>query len=207
MKRLIIYWFNIESARAAKNILAIHYSKDKIRDILYSYWKRYLRLIQDIPTMPTLGGSLMVHLAAMSTAFYRELSDKGQTDENATSLFYDIAWEVYRKMGRLSWLLAGWGNKGGYSRLIKATKLFRAFPFNSPSYQWSDIKTPDNVVGFDCLKCPVAEYFELNRLSKFCTATWCALDYPLAEMWNANLTRTGSIASGADTCDFRWEKK
>ncbi len=54
------------------------------------------------------------------------------------------------------------------------------------------------------MKCPVAEYFQSKGVSEFCVATWCALDYPLAEMWDARLERTGSIAGGAEICDFRW---
>ena len=33
------------------------------------------------------------------------------------------------------------------------------------------------------------------------------MDYPLAELWHAKLERTGSIAGGADKCDFRWTGK
>ncbi len=126
-------------------------------------------------------------------------------------MFYDIAWEVYVKMGRFSWWLAAKGDKKittellqNYYRLLNATRLFRTFPFSSPSYGWQNVKTPDTVVGFNCVKCLVTEYFQSKGLSEFCTKTCCALDYPLAELWHAKLERTGSIASGADKCDFRW---
>ena len=155
--------------------------------------------------MPTLGGSVTVNLAAMSTAFYQELTARGQSEEVATQLFYEIAWEVYEKIGRFSWWLAGWRNNNGYGRLLKATKLFRAFPFNRPSYQWEDVQAGNDIVGFNCTKCPVAEYFQKHDLSTFCSNTWCALDFPLAELWHSKLERTGSIAGGADKCDFRWQ--
>ncbi|MEO7582161.1 MAG: L-2-amino-thiazoline-4-carboxylic acid hydrolase, partial [Ferruginibacter sp.] len=51
------------------------------------------------------------------------------------------------------------------------------------------------------------EYFLSKGLSKFCTKTWCSLDYRLAELWHAKLERTGTIAGGADKCDFRWTGK
>ena len=207
MRRLILYWFKIQAAKAAKNVLAAHFSNKEVQDILHGYWQRYIQLKPELPQMPTMGGSLMLHLSAMSTGFYQELTIRKKDEETTTQLFYDIAWKVYQKMGRFSWWKAGIGNRTGYGRLLKATKLFRAFPFNSPSYQWIDRPTTANVVGFDCVKCPVAEYFETKGLSKFCAATWCALDYPLAEMWNAKLERTGSIAGGAKVCDFRWNVK
>jgi len=204
---LLTYWFKINANKAAKVVLASTYNERDIQEILINYWQRYNKLRRDIPKTQTLGGSLMVHLAAMSAAFYEELINRGQKESIATQLFYDIAWIVYQKMGKLSWKIAEWGNKSSYSKLLKATKLFRAFPFNSPSYQWQDVKSEKDVVGFNCLKCPVANYFETKGLSKFCASTWCALDYPLAEMWNAKLERTGSIAEGANQCDFRWKAK
>lgn len=204
---LLTYWFKINANKAAKVVLASTYNEHDIQEILINYWQRYNKQRRDIPKTQTLGGSLMVHLAAMSAAFYEELINRGQKESIATQLFYDIAWIVYQKMGKLSWSIAGWGNKNSYSKLLKATKLFRAFPFNSPSYQWQDVKSEKDVVGFNCLKCPVANYFEIKGLSKFCASTWCALDYPLAEMWNAKLERTGSIAEGANQCDFRWKVK
>lgn len=140
MKELIIYWFKMQAAKAAKDILVPHYSKDEIQDILTGYWQRYLILKPEVSAMPTIGGSLMVHLAATSTAFYQELAEQGQTEENATQLFYDIAWKIYQKMGKFSWWLAGVGKKNSYDKLLRATKLFRTFPFNSPSYQWKDVK-------------------------------------------------------------------
>lgn len=204
MKKLILYWFKMQAAKTAKVTLQSHFEYNEIQHILDGYWQRYLELKTEIPETATLGGSVVVHLSAMSTAFYHELTARGQNEETTTQLFYDIAWKVYQKMGKFSWWLAGIGNKNGYERLLKATKLFRAFPFNSPSYQWKDVHGNSNVVEFDCVRCPVAEYFQSKNLSDFCVKTWCALDYPLAEMWHARLVRTGCIASGAKKCDFKW---
>lgn len=149
-KKLLLYGFKIQAATAAKKVLIHHYKTEEVKDILNGYWQKYLKLKLEISTQPTLGGTLMVHLAAMSTAFFKELTLRGQKKEAATQLFYDIAWKVYAKMGKLSWWLAGRGNR--YQHLLKATKLFRKFPFNSPSYGWQDVETTSNVVSFNCLK-------------------------------------------------------
>jgi ubiquinone biosynthesis protein len=200
----MLYWFKVQASKSARIELIKLYDTETIKQILSGYWHRYQKLKPNVPAMPTLGGYVTVHLAALSTAFYQELTARGQSEESTAKMFYDIAWKVYVKMGKLSWWLAGWGNRNVYSRLLKTTQLFRAFPFNSPSYKWKDVHMAGDVVGFDCLKCPVAEYFQSKGLSKFCTQTWCSLDYPLAEQWHAKLERTGSIAGGADKCDFRW---
>ncbi|HNT79585.1 MAG TPA: L-2-amino-thiazoline-4-carboxylic acid hydrolase [Bacteroidia bacterium] len=204
IRQIVLFWFKVYSLRISRIQLAKHFPKKVLNDTLDSYWKKYLKLKQEVPDMPTTGGSIMVHLAAMSTAFYNELIERDKTPQEATKLFYDIAWEVYKKMGRFTWRLTDIGKSGNYNRLKKATNIFRAFPFNSPSYLWEDRKTTVNEVSFDCLRCPVAEYFQKKGLSQFCVDTWCNLDYPLAEMWNSKLIRKTTIAGGSSKCDFRW---
>lgn len=77
-KKLILYGFKIQAAAAAKKVLIHHYKTEEVKKILHEYWQEYLKLKPEIPTLPTLGGTLMVHLAAMSTAFYQELTLRAQ---------------------------------------------------------------------------------------------------------------------------------
>lgn len=205
MLQIIIFWFKIVSGRAAKKVLQSDFSHVEIKAILMGYWLRYKHLRKEIIKESTFGGTLMVHLAAMSTAFYLELTEKGISETKTTRYFYDIAWKVYKIMGRISWNLTQFKSHNKEKRLKYATQLFRAFPFNSPSYKWQNIAQKDNSVCFNCTKCPVAEYFKTKGLSQFCVETWCALDFPLAEMWHGKLERTNSIAGGAEICDFKWK--
>lgn len=193
------------AAKAAKKVLAPYFKEIEIKAILKGYWKCYKLLRKEIKKEPTFGGAIMVHLAAMSTAFYQELTERGISASRTTQYFYEIAWKVYRIMGIFSWNIAKIKYQNNSKRLKYATELFRIFPFNSPSFKWENIPQPDNSVCFNCTKCPVAEYFETKGLSEFCVKTWCALDFPLANMWNATLERTSSIAGGAKICNFKWK--
>ncbi len=204
MLQLILFWFKTKAAKAAREVLSTDFSKDEIESILKGYWSGYKALRGDIAKQPTIGGTVMVHLAGMSTAFYNELTKREISATQTTQYFYDIAWKVYKIMGRFSWNLTRLKYRNKSKRLAYATELFRSFPFNHPSYKWENIPQFDHTVRFDCKKCPVAEYFETQGLSKFCVNTWCALDFPLAKMWNAKLERTNSIAGGAKACDFKW---
>lgn len=205
IKNLIIFWFKTQSNNYARIELIKYFNKKEVREILKSYWKDYQQLKKDVPSMPTLGGSVMVNLAAMSTAFYNSLLKKNKTKEEVTNIFYSIAWKVYKIMGRNTWYLTRLSGNKTYSRLKCATNLFRTFPFNSPSYLWEDIQTTKETVSFNCIRCPVAEYFKTKDLSEFCVQTWCALDFPLAQMWESQLDRNNTIAGGAEECDFRWK--
>lgn len=205
MLKIILFWFKAKAAKSAKEILSPNFSKEEIKSILKCYWPRYRILRKYIENKPTFGGTVMVHLAAMSTAFYQELTERGISASKTTKYFYEIAWKVYRIMGRFSWKISKIKYRDNSKRLKYATELFKAFPFNSPSFKWENIPQTDNSVCFNCTKCPVADYFETKGLSEFCIKTWCALDFPLSNMWNAQLERTNSIAGGAKICDFKWK--
>lgn len=146
--------------------------------------------------------------AAVTAAAYETFVARGATPEEATRTVYDIACAVYRKMGSAAWAVSGVAAKNDAQRMRVATVAFRTFPFSAPSYEWKDVASPAGVVGFDCRKCPVADYFKTQQLSELCVQTWCALDFPLAEnLWHSKLERSGSIAGGQTHCDFRWSAR
>ncbi len=188
----------------AHAVLTRAYSAHDVDDILNKTWTRYAADASSLPSEETIGARITVQLAALTIALYHVLLAAGQSPEDATTLIYDVSWLVYTKMGAIPWALAGSVSDDGYDKLRSATAAFRQFPFSAPSYGWKDIDAAPGVVAFDCLKCPVAEHFRAQNLADLCVNTWCKLDYPLARQWDSELTRTGTIASGAPVCDFRW---
>ncbi|MCR9065196.1 MAG: L-2-amino-thiazoline-4-carboxylic acid hydrolase [Cytophagales bacterium] len=202
---IAILWFKNQAKKEAHRVLVAFFEKSDVEQILSGYWARYMAQRPEIKKETTQGGTIMVHLAAMSAAFYDELLERGKTQAEATRLFYQVAWNIYKKMGKTTWNLTGLISRNKGKRLALATKLFRFFPFSSPAYTWKDVDDEHYAVAFDCMKCPVAVYFQSKGLSKFCADTWCALDFPLAHLWHGSLLRNGSIAGGAEVCDFRWK--
>ncbi len=71
MKNLLLYWFKVQASKFMRGELFPLYDSETIKQILSGYWQRYQGLKSEVPAMPTLGGSVMVHLAAMSTPFTR----------------------------------------------------------------------------------------------------------------------------------------
>lgn len=140
----------------------------------------------------------------MDAGFYRTLLAQGVTDDDARRLTAGVTWLVYEKMAAVPWALARLTEKTPYDRLRRATQWFRRFPFRAPSYDMVDVPADADVVAFDVRRCPVAEYFQAQGLSHVCVDAWCNLDVPLAKKWGARLERTGTLAQGAERCDFRW---
>jgi len=173
--------------------------------VLERVWRRAGERWATLPRQSGLGAAITVRLAAITAAAYETFVAEGADPEEATIAVYDIAWAVYQKMGGAAWASSAIAGKRNADRMRFATVAFRMFPFSPPSYEWKDVPSPQGVVGFDCLKCPVAEYFKTQQLSDLCVRTWCALDFPLArDVWHARLERSGSIAGGQSHCDFRW---
>ena len=177
---------------------------EQVDDVLKQVWERYYQIEPLVVIQPTLGAVFTTHLAAATLAMHEILARRGIPAAESHRLIYGIGWRVYVQMGEPPLLLASAFTRNPHKRLKLATDIFRGFPFGAPSYQWRDIPSVDGVIAFDCTKCPVAEFFARQNASELCVQTFCRLDFPLAEKWGGSLRRTGTIASGALKCDFRW---
>ncbi len=175
-----------------------------VSDLMKQTWKRYGELEPSVPVQPTMGAVFSTHAAALTLAMHQTLLGHGMTATQSHRLLFDVGWRIYQRMAVPPLLAASAFTRDPRKRLKLATDLFRSFPFGPPSYGWRDIKTADDAIAFDCVKCPVAEFFASQDASELCVQTFCRLDFPLAEAWGGELKRTGTIASGAPRCDFRW---
>ena len=172
--------------------------------IMNQTWSRYYEIEPTVAIQPTLGAVFSTHAAALILAMHETLLRHGVAAAESHRLIYDIGWSVYRQMAEPPLLIASAFTRDPGKRLKIATDLFRSFPFGSPSYRWRNVPSLDGAIAFDCVKCPVAEFFASQNASELCVQTFCRLDYPLAAIWGGKLERTGTIASGAQRCDFRW---
>ncbi len=173
-------------------------------DLLKQAWHRYYELEPSVALQPTLGAVFTTHLAVATLAIHDTLLRHGVSADDSHRIIHDIGWRFYTEMGEPPLLVASAFTRDPGKRLRLATDLFRNFPFGAPSYQWRDVLSTDGTIGFDCIKCPVAEFFDKHGASELCVKTWCELDFPLAHKWGGQLQRSGTIASGARCCDFRW---
>jgi ubiquinone biosynthesis protein len=189
---------------SARQPLRRHHSDAEVEALLDEGWRRYAEIESDIPVLDQIGPTFILHLAGAVRAMNQALVAAGHGPEEAQALLYEIGWLVYTRMGEGPFLLASAFTDDPRKKMEVATRLFRGFPFGPPAYQWRDVEADENVVAFDCLQCPVAAYFKRHGEGELCYATFCQLDFPLAEQWGGRLERTGTLAVGAPVCDFRW---
>ncbi len=189
---------------SVRKFLVTRMSRDEAGRTLEAVWRGYSESASAVPKGEGFGPTQVLHLAAITIALHQALTDSGRSDEAATQIVVDVGWVVYRKMGAVAWMLSRTAGKDQLQRMRAATQMFRRFPFSSPAYQWKEVAAEANVVAFDCVRCPAAQYFASRNRSALCVQTFCNLDFPLAKDWGAELERSGSIAGGAERCDFRW---
>jgi len=60
--------------------------------------------------------------------------------------------------------------------------------------------------GIDILECGICKLFAKHNYSKY-TSILCEVDAITSDLAGLKLIRTGTIAKGADKCDFRFKKK
>ena len=187
--------------RYARPILRAELGKERGGEILNRIIKSKTRTSVETTTA---GGTLMVHCAALTVMLYRELIAEGLSDIAAREMTARVTAEVYKRMGKIPWWIAQLMRRRPATRLRFATDVFRYFPFSPPDYVMEDVRSDEDTVAFDVKRCPTAEHFAHEGLPKLCQATFCNLDFDLAERWGASLERTTALARGESRCDFRW---
>lgn len=190
--------------RVGRRFFQPRFGPEGAADILRRTWAKVTARIPGIPSPHPLGPTTILYLAAITCSIQEVLLEGDISEQQVTDIIEELAWLVYQRMGRLAWMLTRVRTSDDHHRLLLATRLFRRFPFGPPSYEWKDIDTKDGAVAFDCLRCAAAEYFASEHKSDLCVRTFCNLDFALAVMWRARLERGGTLAGGAERCDFRW---
>ena len=183
------------------------FTRSEVEDIVASSWQGYHRLVTELPSGPSpFGNRLLLHLSCLTLSCYEVLVDRGIEQKHARELIGDTAWVIYRQWGKVPYALARWRYRSPRKRLDLCIRLFLRFPFSPPGYKFEDLPGEEEVA-LDMYRCQVADFFQRNKAPDLCRATWCNLDFALAEMWGGRLERNETLAEGCRRCDFRFQVK
>lgn len=172
----------------------------RLVDAAYS---RFVHRVPGLPSEPTLGSRQNVMLAALTLSFFEALMEAGVERRYAIELTSDVCWRVYRRWGQITRAGTRIVARSPVRQLRLSVDAFLTFPFGRPGYQFNDVPESEGR-SLDMVRCPVADYLGRRDAADLCTGAWCNLDYPLAEMWGAQLQRSSTLVKGAQCCDFRF---
>lgn len=178
-------------------------TRHEVGVILAAAVAEFARLACGLPDEPTAGSRLCVRLAAWTLALYRALQAHGVSAADSRTLTADVAWAAYRPLMAASALPARLLVRDPRARLRALARSQQRFPFNPPGWRFTPAGGGGSAV--DVTHCPIADYLLSQDAGRLCVAAWCGQDGPVAERWGAQLRRTGTLATGAAACDFRYD--
>jgi hypothetical protein len=190
--------------RSRTDPAAGRFSRSEIRRIVAAAFLIFDKHVPDLPSEPTVGSRQNVMLAALTLSFLEALEEAGVERSYAIELTGDTCWRFYRHWGQVTGAATRQMTRDPVRRLRLNVNAFLAFPFGQPGYRFDDVVQVDGR-SLNMTRCPVADYLGSREAADLCAASWCNLDYALAEMWGARLKRTGTLVAGNGCCDFRFQ--
>jgi hypothetical protein len=191
-----------------RRALLTRFSKEETERVIEQLQAEFRALL---PRLPFIGGKqnpLTTNLVACSwfLALYRVLQPRGLSDEEIGDLVYRVAEEWVTSSPR--WV-------GRVQVLLGETPLLR-FILKRISRQTQQRKYPGDFVvhfvpgdgrtfdfGLDFTGCAIHKFFQAEQAGHF-AKYMCRIDYLTTSYKGIELIRTGTIANGADKCDFRY---
>jgi hypothetical protein len=192
-----------------RRALLTRFSKDEVERIIQELQAEFRALL---PRLPYIGGKqnpLTTNLVACSwfLALYRVLQPRGLSDDEIGDLVYRVAEEWVTSSPR--WI-------GRAQSLLIKTPLLRLI-FKRITRQSQQRRYPGDFVvhfvpgdgrtfdfGLDFTGCAIHKFFQAEQAGHF-AKYMCRIDYLTTSYKGIELIRTGTIANGADKCDFRYK--
>jgi ubiquinone biosynthesis protein len=127
--------------------------------------------------------------------------------EDATGLMSDIVFEANRAAHDWLHRLARVRHRDGWERLRWQSRLLCRRDYAPPARELHEVSVPGGY-GLDMTRCAIAEYYRDLGLSGLCEQTTCAQDARVDQRYGTpagiSFTHAGTLAGGADRCDFRY---
>lgn len=152
----------------------------------------------------TRAGRFNLQTAAYLLAVRDALIDAGIPAGQAEDLLADSMYRVMRRLHRpIDAVAAVRHPRDPLARVRRREKIDEALFFRRPDWVMTDVDTPSGYA-FDVHRCLYADYLRGRGEQEFCQRVLCAQDHRMAEGRGEVLVRTGTLASGADRCDFHY---
>jgi ubiquinone biosynthesis protein len=188
-------------------VLTRQLGKSAARDVIAIATSGFGDLTERIPPDLNRGGHHLLTQSAFTIAVHQALTDRGTEPRLATATVSDIVFEANRVAHRWLHRVARARHRDPWDRLRWQSRLLCRAYYAEPAWALHEVPVEDGY-GLDITRCAIAEYYRELGLSDLCEQTICVQDERVADQYGTpvgiSFTRTGTLAGGADRCDFRY---
>lgn len=143
-------------------------------------------------------------MASYLLALRDALVETGKPPEEAVDLLAEVTSGVMGRLQRpLDVLAATVHPRDPFARTRFRENLARRLFYRPPDWVMTDVEVP-GCYAFDVHRCLYADYLAGRGESQFCQRVLCDQDQQMAQRRGQPLLRAGTLAGGADRCDFRY---
>ena len=190
--------------KAAKNILMHDFISDEIGKIMALFNTYHETLARQYQKSESGGVRLLLKLACKNIALYRSLIHCHVDEEKALFILENVQCEFTKNFASFIHGLSGLVCRDVQRRLEWVDKFLWKFLFTRPFRRLS-YSVEENSIAFKVVRCPIADYFKAHTHSELCKSAFCNLYYHWAELGGVTLDRSGTLASGASCCSFKFQ--
>lgn len=183
-------------------------------------WLRVHELFVDtrLDELPTHGNRHNVFLAAVTTAAYQSLLDRGLSPDYAATLVADVGWRVYSRLLNTAAFPFRLTTRDPFKRIERALRALLVFPFSAPGAPGYEVEVwvKGDRVFTHWTHCPPhafvrrlvdtqGDHGELDAFYR----SWCLYDWPAADLLagdgkRGHYARPHTLSRGDPVCDMCW---
>ena len=197
------------SLNRVKPLLFYWFGKEKSRRLIRESRQEYEALV---PRIPFIGRNSPLLVFFLPTprylAVYRTLQRQGATIADAGYLAFEIGLEQLKAIPSIALRTCGyiWFSQRFRNRIARgATVTHQRRYAGNYVMNYVDCNGQEFDYGVDYIECATCKFPEAEGALELAPYI-CAVDEPASELLGWGLTRTKTLAEGADKCDFRFKK-
>lgn len=181
--------------------LESHFTAAELDALLKDVWADYLSKAGSIPQQANLGNAIMMHFSALSLSTVTQLCQQGIDRREAVQMVAQVTQHITYRWAKRGKVLLSPLFPDRLNRLHAGMQVVMHTLFSRPGYQFAVERFED---GFrlNVYQCPVAEWMTQQGIPALCVQAYCGVDPGVVARMDGKLTRTGTLAMGAERCDF-----
>ena len=189
--------------RSTHQVLSRDLNAEQIRELWSETRKKQSELQRDRPNY-SVGLNLLMRYFEWDCAFYSAARAQGFPTQDVGKWIQDIQWQIIGPGMRFSYALSRLRSKTQHVRVRWILDLMFTFLFTKPFQRAAVPPLKESDIAFDVTVCPIAQYFQDRGVPELTRYAACDLDYRMAQIWQVQLDRDQTLATGGNRCDFRF---